>query len=59
MVSDLALWREDGGTHSRRVMDGMRGYVPFLILIRSDKSGIFRMNDRSMDLGGRGFNGIV
>ena len=39
-------------------MDGMWGYVPLLILIRSERSGICMMDDRSMDLGGGGFSGI-
>ena len=39
-------------------MDGMWGYVPLLILIRGGRSGIFRMNDRSMDWGGGGFSRI-
>ena len=44
-------WGGDRGTHNTRVMDGMWGYVPLLTLIRSEKSGIFRMKDRGMDLG--------
>ena len=48
-------WIGDRGTDSRRVMDGVLGHVPLLILIRS---GIFRMNDRIMVLGDGGFSGI-
>ena len=48
----------DGGTHSRRMMDVMRGYVPLLILSRKERSGICIMEDRGMDLGGGGLSGI-
>ena len=51
-------WIGYGGTHSRRMMDGVFGDVPFSILIRSERSWILRMDDRSMDLGDGGFSRI-
>ena len=51
-------WRADGGTHSRRVMDGVFRHVPLLTLIQSERRWLLRMNDRGVDLRDGGFSGI-
>ena len=51
-------WIGYGGTDSRRVMDGVFGHVPLLILIRNERCWILRMNDRRIDLEVGGFSGI-
>ena len=47
-------WIGYGGTDSRRVMDGVFGHVPLLILIQSERRWLLRMNDRRVDLGDGG-----